>query len=32
MTHSQQILDRYRAALIPVFGVPQTVLSHGDGC
>ena len=32
MTHSQQILDRYQAALIPVFGVPQTVLSHGDGC
>ena len=29
---SEEILERYRAALIPVFGVPQTVLSHGDGC
>ncbi|MDQ2796556.1 MAG: acetylornithine transaminase [Actinomycetota bacterium] len=32
MTHAQDVLDRYRAALIPVFGIPQTVLSHGDGC
>jgi len=32
MTHADELLDRYRAALIPVFGVPQTVLSHGDGC
>lgn len=32
MTHAQDVLERYRAALIPVFGVPQTVLSHGDGC
>ena len=32
MTHADELLDRYRAALIPVFGVPQIVLSHGDGC
>ena len=32
MTHADDLLARYRAALIPVFGVPQTVLSHGDGC
>jgi len=32
MTHADELLARYRAALIPVFGVPQTVLSHGDGC
>ncbi|MDQ2782454.1 MAG: acetylornithine transaminase [Actinomycetota bacterium] len=32
MTHAQDVLERYRAALIPVFGVPLTVLSHGDGC
>ncbi len=32
MTHTQEVLERYRAALIPVFGVPRTVLSHGDGC
>ncbi len=32
MTHAQDVLARYRAALIPVFGVPQTVLSHGHGC
>ena len=32
MTHADELLERYRAALIPVFGVPQTVLSHGDGC
>ncbi len=32
MSHAEDILARYRAALIPVFGVPQTVLSHGDGC
>ncbi len=32
MTHAEELLARYRAALIPVFGVPQTVLSHGDGC
>ncbi len=30
--HSDELLARYRAALVPVFGVPQTVLSHGDGC
>jgi len=32
LTHADDLLARYRAALIPVFGVPQTVLSHGDGC
>jgi len=32
MMHADDLLARYRAALIPVFGVPQTVLSHGDGC
>ncbi|MDQ6716559.1 MAG: acetylornithine transaminase [Actinomycetota bacterium] len=32
MTHADDVLARYRAALIPVFGAPQTVLSHGDGC
>jgi acetylornithine/N-succinyldiaminopimelate aminotransferase len=32
MSHADDVLARYRAALIPVFGVPQTVLSHGDGC
>lgn len=31
-SHTDQLLARYRAALVPVFGVPQTVLSHGDGC
>lgn len=31
MTHSDELLARYRAALVPVFGVPQIVLSHGDG-
>lgn len=31
-SHVDQLLARYRAALVPVFGVPQTVLSHGDGC
>ena len=25
-------LGRYAASLVPVFGVPQTVLSHGQGC
>lgn len=30
--HSDEVLARYRAAMVPVFGVPQTVLSHGDGC
>ncbi len=25
-------LDRYAAALVPVFGVPQRVLAHGSGC
>jgi acetylornithine aminotransferase len=32
MSHADALLERYRSALIPVFGVPQTVLSHGDGC
>lgn len=27
-----QWLSRYAASLLPVFGVPQTVLSHGQGC
>ena len=31
-SHADALLARYRAALVPVFGVPQTVLSHGDGC
>jgi len=31
-SHADELLARYRAALVPVFGVPQTVLSHGDGC
>ena len=31
-TRADELLARYRAALVPVFGVPQTVLSHGDGC
>ncbi|GAA1905784.1 acetylornithine transaminase [Lapillicoccus jejuensis] len=31
-THTDELLERYRAALVPVFGVPQTVLDHGDGC
>ena len=25
-------LGRYAGSLLPVFGVPQTVLSHGQGC
>ncbi len=32
VSHTDELLARYRAALVPVFGVPQTVLSHGDGC
>ncbi len=28
----EQWLSRYAASLLPVFGVPQTVLSHGQGC
>jgi acetylornithine aminotransferase len=32
MTHTNDWLARYAASLIPVFGVPQTVLDHGDGC
>lgn len=31
-SHGQEWLGRYAAALLPVFGVPQTVLSHGQGC
>ena len=31
-SHGQQWLGRYAAALLPVFGVPQIVLSHGQGC
>lgn len=32
MTHTEDWLARYAAALVPVYGVPQTVLSHGRGC
>ena len=32
MTHADELMERYRAALLPVFGVPQIVLSHGQGC
>ena len=31
-SHTGEWLGRYAASLIPVFGVPQTVLSHGQGC
>ena len=31
-THGTAWLDRYAASLLPVFGVPQRVLSHGSGC
>ena len=31
-THVDEWLGRYAASLLPVFGVPQTVLSHGQGC
>ena len=32
MSGTGQWLGRYAASLIPIFGVPQTVLSHGHGC
>mgnify|MGYP001164735294 FL=1 len=32
MSATGEWLGRYAASLIPVFGVPQTVLSHGQGC
>ncbi len=32
VSHASDWLGRYAAALLPVFGVPQTVLSHGQGC
>ena len=32
MTHSSDLLDRYQRSLIGVFGVPQLVLTRGDGC
>lgn len=32
MSGTGEWLGRYAASLIPVFGVPQTVLSHGHGC
>ncbi|PID96555.1 MAG: acetylornithine transaminase [Actinomycetales bacterium] len=32
MSHTGDWLDRYAASLLPIFGVPQTVLSHGQGC
>ncbi|MGB8383878.1 MAG: acetylornithine transaminase [Dermatophilaceae bacterium] len=31
-SHGTAWLDRYAASLLPVFGVPQRVLSHGSGC
>lgn len=31
MTTQSQLLDRYAGALLPVFGTPQLVLTHGDG-
>lgn len=31
-SHTAHWLGRYAASLIPLFGVPQTVLSHGQGC
>ncbi len=31
-SHTADWLGRYAASLIPLFGVPQTVLSHGQGC
>jgi acetylornithine/N-succinyldiaminopimelate aminotransferase len=30
--HVPEWLGRYAGSLLPVFGVPQTVLSHGQGC
>jgi len=30
--HVPEWLGRYAASLLPVFGTPQTVLSHGQGC
>ncbi len=32
MTHGENWLARYAASLLPVFGAPQLVLSHGSGC
>lgn len=32
MTRTEELLDRYQHALLGVFGQPQLVLSHGDGC
>ena len=32
MTRSQDYLARYERSLVGVFGVPQLVLTHGDGC
>ena len=31
-SRTQDWLGRYAASLLPVFGVPQTVLAHGQGC
>lgn len=31
MTSQDQLLDRYAHALLPVFGRPQLVLTHGEG-
>lgn len=32
MTRSADLLDRYQASLLGVFGRPGAVLSHGEGC
>lgn len=32
MTRSSDLLERYQRSLIGVFGVPQLVLTRGDGC
>jgi acetylornithine aminotransferase len=32
MTHNDELLARYEASLLGVFGRPPLVLSHGDGC
>lgn len=32
MTAQQELLQRYEASLLGVFGTPPLVLTHGDGC
>jgi acetylornithine aminotransferase len=32
MTSTQQIKDRYAAAMMPNYGVPELVLARGEGC